>query len=188
MDPQLHALELQLADTAVRNTARSVIDRIAAIKARHRDEDTITELEEIINNLLTDKSELVRIAQAYEQELIAQRISDDDIQYISANFIPLIQQVAAASPDEDNAEVERMINLVRPLLSVETVTILQLVGFNFRKAVGEPLTEFISRFISSKAQVAPSDLLEIQRRSLDVALDADAYARLCNMQRGGPQS
>jgi hypothetical protein len=36
------------------------------------------------------------------------------------------------------------------------VTVLQLVGFNFRKAIGEPLTELIARLILAKAQEDPS--------------------------------
>ena len=76
-------LGVQLADTAIRNTAGSIADRITAAKGRRRDQETIAELEDIVYGLLSDKSELVQIAQAYEQEFVAQRISADDISYIS---------------------------------------------------------------------------------------------------------
>jgi hypothetical protein len=36
------------------------------------------------------------------------------------------------------------------------VAVLQLVGFNFRKAIGEPLTESIARQILSKTKTDPS--------------------------------
>lgn len=74
-----------------------------------------------------------------------------------------------------------MIDLIQPLLSVETVTVLQLLGFNFRKAIGEPLTEFVAKLILSKAQVDPLLPLEIQRLSLAIAQDAEAYTRLASM-------
>lgn len=135
-----------------------------AAKARKKDPETIAELEEIINGLLSDKSELVRIAQAYEEELVAQRISAADIEYISNNLVPLIRRLiesAATSEGQGPVVTQEATDLVQPLLSVETVTVLQLVGFNFRKAIGEPLTELISRLILSKAGADP----EIQRLS-----------------------
>jgi hypothetical protein len=194
MDPQLQALALQLADTAVRNTAGSIADRITAAKARKKDQETIAELEEIVNGLLSDKSELVRIAQAYEQELVAQRISAADIEYITANFVPVLRQLiesAAANDDQDVATPQEIIDLIQPLLSVETVTVLQLIGFNFRKAIGEPLTQLVGQLISSKAQADPALTLELQRLSLvretaylDVAQNPEAHARLISMLGG----
>lgn len=183
LDPQLQTLALQLADTTIRNTAGSIADRVATAKARKKDRETIAELEEIISSLTSDKNELVRISQAFEQELVAQRISQADIEYISTHFVPLLQKLiesAAASNNEEEAAQE-IIDLIQPLLSVETVTVLQLVGFNFRKAIGEPLTEFVSKLILSKAQPNPELLLENQRLTLTIANDPESYARLVNI-------
>ncbi len=188
MDPQLQTLAAQLADTAIRNTAGSIADRIAAAKARKKDQETIAELEEIVYGLLSDKSELVQIAQAYEQELVAQRISDSDIEYISTNFVPLLQRLmesASVNDGQDGAVAQEVIDLMQPLLSVETVTVLQLIGFNFRKAIGEPLTELVSKLILSKAQTDPAQVLEIQRLNIardaalfEIAQDPEAHQRL----------
>src|SRR6266511_836805 len=68
VDPEIYSLSVQLADTAIRNTASAIGDKITAAKARKKDQETIAELEEIISNLISDKNDLVRIAQAYEQE------------------------------------------------------------------------------------------------------------------------
>lgn len=193
MDPQLQTLGLQLADTAVRHTAASVGIRISAVKAKKNNQETIAELEQIVNDLQSDRSELVRIAQAYEDELVAQRISNSDIEYISNSFVPALQQIiesAPASQGQDVATAQQVIAFLQPLLSVEMVTVLQLVGFNFRKAIGEPLTELIARLILAKAQEDPSAAQEIQRLALvretsylEVAQDPEAYARLLNMLR-----
>jgi hypothetical protein len=75
----LAELGVKLTESAVRNTAGAISDKISSIKAKRDDKQTIRELEDIVNNLLDDKSELVRIAQAYEQELVSQKISDEDI-------------------------------------------------------------------------------------------------------------
>ncbi len=58
LDPQVTQLGLQLGDAAVRNGASVVSDRIRGSKAKKKDQETINELEEIINDLLADKNEL----------------------------------------------------------------------------------------------------------------------------------
>jgi hypothetical protein len=191
MDPELQTLAVQLADAALRNTAATVADRIGAAKARRKNEDTIAELEEIVTGLVSDKSELVRIAQAYEEELVAQRISASDIEYISTNFVPILQRLmesAASERGEDTASIQAMIELLQPILSVETVTVLQLIGFNFRKAIGEPLTSLVNQLISSRSPTNPTMILEIKRLELlrevayfEVARDPDAHERLTGM-------
>ncbi len=85
---QIADLGIRLGEAIVRNTAGVVYNKIQAVKAKKNDQETIHELEEIINNLIFDKDELIRIAQAYKQELVAQQISQDDIEYITTRFIP----------------------------------------------------------------------------------------------------
>lgn len=192
MDPHVEALALQLADTSTRNTAASIIGRIAVLRKTKKDAETINELEEMVHNLLSDKSDLTLIAQAYEQELVAQKISEEDIEYISTQFVPVLRsfvESAADSEGQDVGEARRMLELVQPLLSVEMVTVMQLIGFNFRKAIGEPLTELVSRIILSKAQIDSGQLLEVQRVGairdntfLEIARDSEAYERLIKMQ------
>lgn len=148
MDADLITLGSQLAAAAARSTAVQVAERIATSKAKKQDQQTIAELEEIVNGLIADKSELVRIAQAYEEELVAQRIAPADIEYISNNLLPILSQLVASSAEPD--QVQAFVDFARPLLSVETVTVLQLVGFNFRKAIGEPLTELVAGLIAAR--------------------------------------
>lgn len=189
MDPELQLLGIKLAETAVRNTAGSVADRVAVVRSRKRDQETIAELEQIINDLQADKNELVRIAQTYEQELVAQRISASDVQYITSHIVPVITQLMeSAAGDDHDGKAQEILDLVEPILSVETVTVLQLLGFNFRKAIGEPLTELVSRLVLARTQPEPQLALELQRLSvardlayLEIAKDADAHARLAKM-------
>lgn len=190
MDPQLQTLGVQLADAALRNTAGAVADRIGAARAKKKDAETIAELEEIVNNLISDKAELVRIAQAYEQELVAQRISPSDIGYITSNVVPVLKKLMESIGDSRGqaGTTQEMIDLLQPILSVETVTVLQLIGFNFRKAIGEPLTELVGRLILAQSQPEPALTLEIQRLGIqrelayiEVAKDPEAHVRLRGM-------
>ncbi len=145
MDPELTQLSLQLANTAVRNSASVVAERISSARTRKRDQETIAELEEIVNELVADKAELVRIAQAYEEEFVSQRLSPENVEYIIGSVVPVLQRLVAESGDE--TAVEKMMDLLQPVLSVETLTVLQLVGFNFKRAIGEPLTEVLHQRI-----------------------------------------
>ena len=151
LDPELTALSLQLANTAVRNSAGAVAERITSARTRKRDQETIAELEEIVNELVADKAELVRIAQAYEEEFVTQRLSPQNVEYIIQSVVPVLERLMAETGD--GYDVQQMMELVQPILSVETLTVLQLVGFNFKRAIGEPLTEVLHQKIMLLARV-----------------------------------
>jgi hypothetical protein len=187
LDPQMAELGVRLGEASVRNAASVVVDRIGKTKAKKKDQETINELEEIVNSLLADKSELIQIARAYEQELIAQTISKSDIEYITTRLIPILKEFleqSATVQGQSVQQVQEMIDLLSPILSIETVTILQLIGFNFKRAIGEPLTMLVSRLITSRVQTDH----EMQRLAaereiayVEVARDEDAYNRLMRM-------
>lgn len=185
ISPEVQALAISLAGSTIRNTAQAVSDRIRGLKASNNDSETINGLEQLVNDLIADKNDLTRIAQAYQAELVAQRLSSGDIQYITETVVPLVESLIDSSQDGDSDE-SRIFETIKPLLSIETVNVLQLLGFNFRKAIGEPLTELVEHAILSKA---PGDTsAEIQRLQLEreiayisVAQDPAAHARLVAM-------
>lgn len=186
VDPQLLQLGAQLADASARNGAAAVLDRIRIAKARKKEAETIAILDEIVSQLMADKGELVQIAQAYEQELVAQRISEGDIAYITSSVIPVVKRMIELGQDSGNAAQlpEEVVEILSSLVSVETVTVLQLLGFNFKRAVGEPLTELIAGFIAAKKPIDPQMQLEAFRASAQkeaalaqLAKDAQASKR-----------
>src|SRR6266480_24463 len=196
VDPQIADLGIRLGETAIRNTAGAIADRIQTAKAKRSDKETINELEEIINSLISDKNELVQIAQAYEQEFVAQQISQEDIEYITKSFIPvlkkLIEQTSSGENSAAAANIENSIDVLTPLLSVEMLTVLQLVGFNFKNAIGEPLTLLLQKFITSKVPVDPQSELERTKlaltyntEALKVAQDKEASDRLEQLRSKG---
>lgn len=190
VDPQLTQevadLSIRLGDTIVRNTAGTIANRIKAVKAKKDDKATIHELEEIISSLIADKNELVQIAQAYEQEFVAQQISQEDIEYITKSLIPVLRELATQNPGNENNAVsmEKTLDMVESLLSVEMLTVLQLVGFNFKQAIGEPLTLLLQKFIMSKVPPDPQSNAEYNKllmtfniELLKIAQDEDATDR-----------
>ena len=189
VNPELQNLSVQLGEAVVRNTASAIAHRVTAAKAKKRDTETIAELEDIISGLISDKGELVRIAQAYEQELVAQKISAKDVEYISKHVVPVIQDIAIKS-GQDKESVQSIVDLIKPVLSVEMVTILQLIGFNFRAAMGQPLTNLLAQLIQSQMPIDNQTSVELQRlqlerenRYLRLAEDAEAFDRLRQLRQ-----
>lgn len=162
MDNQVVSdLVSKTAGVVIKNTSEIVFDRIEKAKAKKDDKQTIVELEEIINNLLNDKNQLQSIIQQYEEILAIQKISDDDIEYISENIIPILTEVLQSDAitqfdEEEVKSINEVLEILEPLLSIETFKILQLLGFNFREAIGLPLTNLVKKSINK------NEVIELQ--------------------------
>lgn len=187
MDPEIQTMTVRLGELAIKTTAANVYDRINARKARRNDTETINDLEEIINELLEEKQELVRISRALGERLQAARMSDEEIAYITEVFLPKLTELAEAVGGEKAAQAEDVLRQIKPLVSRETLTMMQLIGFDFRRALGEPLTALVADLISSKRP--PNPALALARTELESAYlrligDPDAYERLVDWRRG----
>lgn len=180
LDPEIVGLASRLTETAARNTAAAIGDRIRSSKAASQAQETIGQLEEIVSELLADKQELTRIARSYQQELVSQQLTHGDVSYIAETVVPLLEQLSAGMEEEQGEKFRKQIDSLKPLLSVETVNILQILGFNFRRAVGEPLTKLIESQIISQVSTSPDlqvESMKLQRAVMEIAMDAEAFAR-----------
>jgi hypothetical protein len=180
-NPEIANLVATLAELAVRNTAGAVATRIKSWRVKGANEETINELVELINELIAERAQLVSIAQAFEAELAGQRMTDGEINYIIEKLIPTVERIADKA-GADGQEIRENMDMVRDLVSTESMTILQLVGFNFRAAVGAPLTRLVEQFILSRV---PTDDVELQKLTAEreivamrLATDPEAIARL----------
>src|SRR6266567_2791183 len=104
VDPQIAALGIRLGEAVLRNTTSAISNKIQTVKAKKDDKETINELEEIINNLIADKNELVQIAEGYKQEFVAQQISQEEIEYITKSFIPVLKDLIKQTSSDENAD------------------------------------------------------------------------------------
>ena len=183
VNPEIAQLALRLGEIGARGSVAGIRTRIAASKATKRDQETIEVLDEIVDELISDRSEVLGIAQAFENELVAQRISERDIEFITTELAPKLEQlVGLAGGPQDNVETIR--EAIDVFVSKELVTMLQVLGFNFREAIGRPLTELVSRLIATRGPIQPESPDELQRLNLEaqitlgkLALDPEAYAR-----------
>lgn len=193
-NPELLKASISLGQHIAQNSTQAIWDKIRATKAKNSSEETINNLEEIINNLIAEKNELISIAQIYDEQLVSQKISEEDIHYITSNILPLLEKLIENGHQENMESNKQNIETFKPLLSKETFNILQLLGFNFKKAIGEPLTELINGLISSQIpdnseKAKEYQLLNAQRdiEYFKILQDEEAYQRLLEIRTEGSQ-
>lgn len=170
LDDPISTLTKQLAIVALNNTATDVANKVEKARAHKEKDKTIAELEEIINELVRDKSELTRIAQAYEQQFVSQKITEKELRYITDNILPLLEKFIPQNQKET-------VDQIKSVLSVETLTIMQLLGFNYKRAIGEPLTLLLQKTIESKVPVNPTDEQRTNLLALEIINNPEASKR-----------
>ena len=113
----------------------------------------------LVSELLLERDEAIRIAQSYKSELEKVVISDEDIQHLHntvSNILEIIKsiQIANALPkgEDEITKVKSQVESyeqIKELISVgHTLKTMQLLGFNYKAAIGEPLTEICANAIS----------------------------------------
>lgn len=157
---ELLGLGTALTELAVKGTATVVSSKIRAIKEEKNVEKIRNTYDEIINELLNEREEAVRIAQSYKSELEKVVISDEDIRHlhntvsrileiIKESQISSAKQIGEAAVENVKSQVESY-EQIKELISVDTLKTMQLIGFNYKSAIGEPLTLMLKNFIMSK--------------------------------------
>lgn len=142
---QLIEMGVTLAGMAVKGTASTIQKKIASSKARKDDKRTIELYDEIVNELIEERSEAIRIAQSYKNELEKYEISDEDILHLNNTISTVLDILKSMSPELDVESFSK----IKDLITVDTLKSMQLLGFNYKKAIGEPLTDLCASKISS---------------------------------------
>lgn len=138
-------LGTSLTELAVKGTIYKINEKIKSSKNEKNIENLRTMYDEIINEILQEREEAIRIAQTYKFELDKIEISDKDIEHLQATVSKLLDIVKKISPDAPIEDFET----VKSLISVDTLKTLQLLGFNYKAAIGEPLTELCANAIGN---------------------------------------
>ena len=98
-------------------------------------------------------------------------------------MIPAVEQLVSLGGGSPNQASDEALNALKTLVSVEMLTVLQLVGFNFKRAIGEPLTSLVASLIGSARKADPDPQvtrLELEReiRFIEAAQDPGVWERL----------
>lgn len=187
VSPEMITLGTELATITGRMSVQAIFDKMKAVKQKDNKDETISNLEEIISELIADKNSLIRISQAYEEKLITQRITENEIEYITTSVVPILEELLKQNSSDGSEKMQEGLDLLKQLLSKETFNIMQILGFNFKKAIGEPLTELLASLIRSKVSTTERAIeIEqlIQKRDIEffkVCQDEAAYSRLMSV-------
>ena len=180
MDPTVLELISQLTIIAGRNVTSAISERIKTVRASRKSEEVVSSLEDIINELLDDKAQLTRVAQGLRDQLVAQQISEEDITFIVNTLVPAIEQIAETT---GQPLPENILNAVKTLLEPEMFKVLQLLGFDFRNAIGKPLTDLLQKVIlQSEEEKGSNNALQLaglrnQTTVAEVSKDPEAFKR-----------
>lgn len=191
---ELLSLGTALTELAVKGTVTAVSSKIRAIKEEKSIDKIRNTYDEIINELLNEREEAVRIAQAYKSELEKVVISDEDIQHLHntvSRILEIIKKAQIISAEKVGPEAVEAVNSqvesyeqIKELISVDTLKTMQLIGFNYKSAIGEPLTLMLKNFILSKV-IEPDSLKIFEKivkpEMVEILRDDTAYENFKNI-------
>ena len=144
IEAEIVSAGVQLAVLASKNVAGAIANRFQANRAKKNIEEACNSYEEIINELIAERSQIIAIAQAYEAELKRYTLGDEDIAYLQSTASAALDVMAKFSPSTNLESLESL----KSLISVDTLKAMQLLGFDYKKAIGDPLTEACARAIT----------------------------------------
>ena len=142
----------ELTALAVKGTATAVSTKVKTIKAERDAEKIKNYYNEIISELIEEREDIIRIAQAYRHELEKIEISDEDIEHLH-NTIELVIDILSQFIEADGIE---SLKALKDIVNVDTLKTMQLLGFNYKEAIGIPLTKLCAQAIeklSSKKNI-----------------------------------
>ncbi|MDX6154463.1 hypothetical protein [Marinococcus sp. PL1-022] len=137
-----------------------------------RNEQTLTEQKEIYDNivetLLSEKSDLQNVARQYKDLYEQIVIQPEDIQMLKETFKRFLKLYRSIPVDEHRRKLfwsdeyeekmkkqdELLENFIE-LIDYKTLQTMQLLGFDYREAIGQPLNELCASLIKKKLKTKP---------------------------------
>lgn len=138
-------LGTELTSYAVKGTVSAVSTKVKSIKNEKNIEKLKNNYDEIISELLEEREDIVRIAQTYRAELEKVEISDSDIEHLHSTIETVLDILAGFLGDEQVDAIKPL----KDLINVDTLKTMQLLGFNYKDAIGLPLTKLCANAIEN---------------------------------------
>jgi len=145
MDTEFVDLGVKLAELAVKGTATAVITKLKTIKEEKSIEKIRNTYDEIISELIQEKDDAVRIAQSYKTELDRIDISDENMVHLNNTISRLLEMLKHFNHGLNLDDFEQL----KELIHVDTIKTMQLLGFNYKDAIGKPFTNLCANAILS---------------------------------------
>ena len=133
-------------------TVKAIAAKVQSLKDEKSVDKVRAGYDEILTQLLQERSDAILLAQAYKDELDKIKISDEDIVHLQNTVSNVLDIIKQFSPETSTESYETF----KDLISADTLKTMQLLGFNYKAAIGEPLTELcadaIKNFAKNKTQ------------------------------------
>lgn len=177
--------------------ADKAVQLVTTVKKGADDEKTIDAYEDAFIKLIDENQKLKAVALGYKEEYEQIYLSEQDIEYLQKTATRLLNLFMPELTDEDkenlkllyvnqgynevdanklikeNEEKQREeidnFKKIIDLIQVDTLRTMQLLGFNYREAIGEPLTEITANALRNLTN--NSNNLETDNNSDDLSLD-----------------
>lgn len=153
MDEALLGLATSLTTLVYKDTVNAITTKIDTIKNERDINKLKGTYDEIVNQLISERGEAIRIAQSYREELERVTISDEDIEYLQQTISKVLEilkkfQVLDDNKSGNNSGMDA-IKSIKGLISKDVLKTMQLLGFNYKEAIGQPLTNLCAEKISA---------------------------------------
>lgn len=177
--------------------ADKAVQLVTTVKKGADEEKTIDAYEDAFIKLIDENQKLKAVALGYKEEYEQIYLSEQDIEYLQKTATRLLNLFMPELTDEDkenlkllyvnqgynevdanklikeNEEKQREeidnFKKIIDLIQVDTLRTMQLLGFNYREAIGEPLTEITANALRNLTN--NSNNLETDNNSDDLSLD-----------------
>ena len=109
---------------------------------------------------------------------------------IGEKILDILKETIVVENNDNSQEIMNQISAfeqIKNLISVDTLKTMQLLGFNFKIAIGEPLTNMLKNFINSKSPASTQyEVFEkfITPEMVEILKSETAYNNLKNMMAG----
>lgn len=146
MDPMSIDLAVRFTEAVGRTSLSWVSDRMTQAKGNKEMAAQQAAYEEIITKLLDDKSELEMLARQYKDLYEKVSISEKDIEHLQTTVAGAVELLSSIGSKSEGFDTDTIVQLI----SKDTLKTMQLLGFNYKEAIGEPLTEVCANAIRTK--------------------------------------
>ena len=165
MDPVTTAATINagaaLATKLIEVRGKTTFSWMEGQKAKARNAESVAEAqviyEETINRFQQANADLENVARAYKDLYEQIVISDEDIEFLNNTLRDALRILSefGGVEEEDLDAWNRIISLINK----DLLKSMQLLGFNYKEAIGLPLTEACANFIWTKLGPKQLDVL-----------------------------
>lgn len=183
MVAEISMLGAALKEVLTSGVADKAVGLVSSVKKNLDKDKTISTYENAFTQLIQENHELKTISMGYRDQFDQIYLSEKDIDYLQQTATRLINLFIPEITDEKKEELEnklvnqqgqsnleaelvikqwekeqmkqrKSIEQLVDLIQVDTLRTMQLLGFNYREAIGEPLTELVANSIKESTKTS----------------------------------